>query len=186
MNLPKSSNIQRAKEFATKAHGTQVRKYTGEPYINHPIEVATLVARYGATEDVVVAALLHDVVEDTDVTLAEIAEAFGQNVASLVEQVTDVSMSSTANRASRKALDRAHLARSSHYAASIKLADLISNAKDIGIADPKFAKVYMAEKRALLGVLTHGNKALLDLATRTLLAYEKQVAEEERASKEKV
>ena len=83
--------IMRAADFAARKHTGQKRK--GEeaaPYLNHLIEVASLVA--DATDgrpDVVIAALLHDAVEDQDVTNAEIADLFGQTVASLVADVTD-------------------------------------------------------------------------------------------------
>ena len=83
--------IMRAADFAARKHTSQKRKgEKAEPYINHLIEVAALVAE--ATDghrDVVVAALLHDAVEDQDVTNAELADLFGQTVASLVAEVTD-------------------------------------------------------------------------------------------------
>ena len=172
MSLPKTDAVKRAVNFATKAHGTQVRKYSNEPYINHPVEVATLLHKYGAPEPVVIAALLHDVVEDTAVTPLEIQLAFGNEVADLVAEVTDVSRPEHGSRAVRKSLDRNHLAKSSFSGASIKLADLISNSKTITECDPKFARTYMAEKRELLEVLRHGNKVLLMQATDILLAYE--------------
>ena len=83
--------IMRAADFAARKHMSQKRKgEKAEPYINHLIEVAALVAE--ATDghrDAVVAALLHDAVEDQDVTNAELADLFGQTVASLVAEVTD-------------------------------------------------------------------------------------------------
>ena len=73
--------LDRAIEFATKAHKGQFRKYTGEPYINHPLAVMEIVRGVpGHTEEMLVAAVLHDVVEDTDVSLMEITEKFGNVV----------------------------------------------------------------------------------------------------------
>ena len=85
-------------------------------------------------EAMLAAALLHDVVEDTPVTIEEIQEIFGADVASLVDDLTDVSKPEDGNRKFRKALDREHSAQSSARAQTVKLADLISNGVDIGIA----------------------------------------------------
>ena len=106
------------------------------------------------------AALLHDVVEDTDVSIEEIKEAFGEDVASLVSDLTDVSKPEDGNRKLRKAMDREHSAQASARAQTVKLADLISNSSDILENDPKFAKVFLAEKELLLEVLTKGDKSL--------------------------
>jgi len=154
------------RDFAEKAHGDQVRKYTGEPYIRHPEEVASLLLGVGIEDrDVLSAALLHDVVEDTTATLDDIRGSFGSRVAQLVSEVTDVSKPSDGNRRTRKAMDRDHLAKASPEGQSIKLADLISNSGSILAHDPDFAKVYLAEKRELLDVLIDGNPELYARAT---------------------
>ncbi|MBW3668900.1 MAG: bifunctional (p)ppGpp synthetase/guanosine-3',5'-bis(diphosphate) 3'-pyrophosphohydrolase [Actinobacteria bacterium] len=86
---PKSdvSLILRAHEVAAQAHLEQLRK-SGEPYIHHPIAVATIVAELGLDDVTVAAALLHDAVEDTGVTLEDVAREFGPVVASIVDGVT--------------------------------------------------------------------------------------------------
>lgn len=157
----------RAQEFATKAHGAigQRRKYTGDPYIVHPGAVVCLVKTIPHTEEMVAAAWLHDVVEDTGVPLARIYEEFGEIVGMLVGMVTDVSRPEDGSRAVRKALDRVHLASASPEAKSIKLADLIDNAGSILQQDRDFAWVYLKEKRLLLHVLAEGDKQLLVTAT---------------------
>src|SRR5277367_2695088 len=83
--------IMRAADFAARKHKNQKRKgEEAEPYLNHLIEVASLVAEAtNGRSEVVVAALLHDAVEDQDVTNAEIADHFGPTVASLVAELTD-------------------------------------------------------------------------------------------------
>ena len=154
--------------FATAAHINQTRKYTGEPYVAHCSSVAKIVEQYDNDIYVLQAALLHDTVEDTSVTNDRIKLVFGERVAKLVEELTDVSKPSDGNRKVRKEIDRQHLAQSSCEAATIKLADLIDNSKSIVENDKEFAKVFLAEKEALLEVLKHGNSDLYALAAKTL------------------
>jgi (p)ppGpp synthase/HD superfamily hydrolase len=84
------------------------------------------------------AAILHDVLEDTPVTYAELLHEFGHHTALLVQELTNVSKLTDRNRAQRKAMDREQLAKSSVAAATIKLADCISNTPSIVAEDPKF------------------------------------------------
>lgn len=77
--------INQAIIFATKAHEGQVRKVDQSPFIIHPLAVGCLLADAGEDADVVIAGMLHDTVEDTEVTLEQIKEAFGENVAALVD-----------------------------------------------------------------------------------------------------
>ena len=79
--------IRKAYELADKAHGGQTR-LSGEPYISHPLAVASLVAELGLDTDSIIAAILHDAVEDTDVKLSSIKTEFGADVALLVDGVT--------------------------------------------------------------------------------------------------
>lgn len=85
-----SPRVKKAVEFATKAHEGQFRK-TGEPYIIHPLAVKKILEEWGMDEDTVIAGVLHDTVEDTDVTLEDIRREFGETVAFLVDGVTKVS-----------------------------------------------------------------------------------------------
>ena len=150
--------------FATKAHAGQVRKYTGEPYINHPVDVAEIVKTVPHTEAMIAAAYLHDVVEDCGVLRAEITARFGVDVSDLVYWLTDVSIGVKANRKERKAMDRAHIAQAPDAAKTIKLADLIDNTRTIAALDPDFWRVYRREKIALLDVLCDGDKTLMAIA----------------------
>jgi (p)ppGpp synthase/HD superfamily hydrolase len=156
--------------FATAAHAAvgQLRKYTFEPYIVHPAEVAGIVAEAGGTPEMIAAAWLHDTVEDTGVTSELIRAEFGDEVATLVGWLTDVSRPDHGNRAARKAVDRAHTAAAPAEAQTIKLADLICNTKSIVAHDPKFAVTYLAEKRELLEVMTKGNPSLRERAIRQI------------------
>jgi (p)ppGpp synthase/HD superfamily hydrolase len=81
--------IQRAIDFAAKAHEGQFRK-SGEPYIVHPVLVASIVSALGGDESMVISAVLHDVVEDTPVTIEEVQELFGSDVAALVDGLTKI------------------------------------------------------------------------------------------------
>ncbi|MBB13247.1 MAG: hypothetical protein CMC78_03665 [Flavobacteriaceae bacterium] len=152
--------INKAKMLAGKAHEGQFRKYSGMPYIVHPIEVATIVQTVDHSDEMIAAALLHDVVEDTDYTVEDIAKEVSPAVAELVDGLTDVSSPQDGNRKVRKAIDKDHLAEQNAEVQTIKLADVISNSQDIKANDPKFAKVYIEEMKALLEVLTKGDKTL--------------------------
>jgi (p)ppGpp synthase/HD superfamily hydrolase len=156
--------VSRARDFAQVAHEGQVRKYTNESYFVHCAAVAAIVAGVEHTPEMLAAAYLHDCVEDTPVTLDEIRAEFGWKVAELVDWMTDISKPSDANRAYRKAIDRAHSAEAPPEAQTIKLADLIDNTSTIVAFDPDFAKVYLKEKAALLEVMTAGDPALMKIA----------------------
>lgn len=156
----------RALEFATRAHASidQRRKYTGEAYIVHPIAVAEIVRGVHHTHAMIAAAYLHDVIEDTPVTLMEIRSAFGDEVGDLVYWLTDQSKPVDGNREVRKAIDRAHLAEAPGDAQTLKIADLIDNARTISVHDPNFWRVYRREKIALLDVMPRGNEYLMRVA----------------------
>lgn len=162
--------VMAAARFAADAHRAvgQERKYVGGPYIVHPLEVALLVAGAGEGAGAVAAALLHDVVEDTERTLAEVEAAFGEDIARIVKGLTDTSTPADGNRAARKAKDRARLAAANAKVQTVKLADLISNSRSIIAHDPKFARVYLKEKAALLDVLTLGDPTLMAAARQLL------------------
>ncbi len=156
----------RARTFATAAHAAigQVRKYTDEPYIAHPAAVVEIVRSRPHTSEMIAAAWLHDVVEDTVASIETIREEFGEQVAALVADLTDVSRPEDGNRQARKSIDREHMAKASPSAKTIKLADLIDNTRSIVARDPDFAKVYLSEKRQLLEVLREGDPVLWQMA----------------------
>jgi len=167
--------IFKALQFAIKAHGDQKRKYTGEPYIIHPIAVAKLVSDVGGDEYMICTAILHDVVEDTHVTLDDIVQKFGTDIADLVSSLTDISKPEDGNRATRKAMDRRWISDRCNRSKTIKLADLIDNSSTIVEHDPNFAKVYISEKRELLKVLKEGNQILYQRAKNIVEDYFKKV-----------
>ena len=155
----------RALALCAFAHDGHVRAYSAEPYLGHLVEVRDIVAATPhATPAMCAAALLHDVVEDgriTGVVMGDVQRWFGSEVADLVGWLTDVSRKEDGNRAARKRLELEHTALAPPQAQTIKLADVLSNAKDIVQGDPKFAAVWLREKTALLKVLGKGDAELL-------------------------
>ena len=122
----KDDVIHRAELFAQNAHKEHKRKYTGDPYYVHLDEVRNIVKSAGGTIEMQAAALLHDTIEDTEITEEDIRNEFGPVIAKLVVELTDVSKPEDGNRATRKAIDRDKLAGVSAQAQTIKYADLIS------------------------------------------------------------
>jgi len=125
-----------AYHFAASAHVHQRRKgETAEPYINHLTEVAELVARAtrGADPEVIIAAVLHDTVEDTATSLSDVEAAFGPRVAGLVAEVTD---DKSLPKQVRKVLQIEHAPHLSRGARIIKLADKTSNLRALRTSPP--------------------------------------------------
>ncbi len=144
--------IERASHLAVDAHEGQTRKYTGDPYVEHCRAVALICLRHRLPDHILAAAWLHDTVEDTDITLDDLAKAFPPETVAAVAYMTDQCPGK--NRAERKAAECARLATGTPEQQSLKLADLIDNIASIVEHDPKFAVTYLAEKRALLDALT--------------------------------
>ncbi|KAM6059460.1 guanosine-3',5'-bis(diphosphate) 3'-pyrophosphohydrolase MESH1 [Theristicus caerulescens] len=125
-----------AADFAAGKHKGQRRKDPeGTPYINHPIGVARILAREAGVTDIVLlqAALLHDTVEDTDTTLAELEERFGAEVRGLVQEVTD---DKALPKAERKRLQVERAPGSSPRAKLLQLADKLHNLRDLRRCTP--------------------------------------------------
>jgi len=125
-----------AAAFAADRHTGQHRKDAERsPYINHPLQVAAVLAVEAGIEETstLVAALLHDTVEDTDTTLAELEAAFGPEVAGIVAEVTD---DKSLPQQERKELQVQHAPHISRQAKLVKMADKICNVRDIGGRPP--------------------------------------------------
>jgi (p)ppGpp synthase/HD superfamily hydrolase len=118
-----------ADAFASEAHAGQIRNYNGRPYIQHPRAVATLLREAGYGEDVLAAALLHDVVEDTDTEARAIRERFGADVADLVDALTEDP--SIASYEARKDAHRGQVISAGPDAIAIYSADKLSNVGDL-------------------------------------------------------
>lgn len=117
--------------FAARAHREQVRKGSDIPYIIHPVAVSLILVRHGFDEDLAVAGLLHDTVEDTGASLDEIGAAFGDEVRRLVAAVTEDKTGDSGERRPwrvRKEEQLAHLAAGGPRVAALKAADSLHNA----------------------------------------------------------
>lgn len=135
MNTPMNRLIS-ALAFAAHKHRDQRRKdIAASPYINHPIALANVLANEAGIDDeaVLIAAVLHDTIEDTDTTVEELTSEFGQVIADLVMEVTD---NKSLPKAERKRLQIVHAATISRPAQLVKLADKICNLRDIALSPP--------------------------------------------------
>lgn len=157
--------------YADEAHGEQVRKYSDDRYIVHPVRVMELVRDYIEDTSVLAAALLHDVLEDTSVTKRKLG-TFLQSIMEkeqashtlkLVEELTDIYVKSDypkLNRRTRKNKEFERLSQISPEAQTIKYADIIDNLSDIHHDETDFALVYIRESKQLLSQMTQGNQFL--------------------------
>lgn len=131
-----AQKLLKALEFAAEKHRDQRRKgVEASPYINHPIQVAEILARRGHVDDLttLMAAVLHDTIEDTDTTESDLEELFGREVADIVSEVTD---DKTLPKSERKRLQIEHSPHLSDQAKLVKIADKICNVRDIGFRPP--------------------------------------------------
>lgn len=167
MDMSKTQILEYVKTFADRAHGEQVRKYTGERYIGHPVRVMELVREFNDEVSILSAALLHDVLEDTRVTPQEMEEALLQVMDSkqaektiqLVVELTDIFVKNNyprLNRRTRKEKEAQRLSAVGPDAQSIKYADIIDNVTDIVKQDSDFAKVFVRETKKMLQVMEAG------------------------------
>jgi len=154
-----------ALEFAAAKHRDQRRKGRGaSPYINHPIEVARALAQIGGVTDaeILSAAILHDTVEDTQTSPAEIEEVFGARIRSLVEEVTD---DKGLSQPERKRLQIVHAPTLSPGAKLIKLGDKLCNVHDVihdppPSWDPERRRAYLAWAREVVDQIRGTNVEL--------------------------
>lgn len=156
----------RAIELARLAHEKQVRKYTGIPYFTHLAEVASIVSLVTNDVDTIATAYLHDTLEDTRLTFYELDRMMGVEVAGMVQWLTDEEDLGT--RKERVAADVIRLSHAPAKVQNVKLADIISNTSTIRQHDPKFAKKYLEEKRAMFEVLKKGDPLLRQYAQELL------------------
>jgi len=166
-----------AARFAAEKHSMQRRKSSmGEPYVNHLMEVAELVSRTADELDtnLIVAALLHDTIEDTGATRAEIAARFGEDVATLVAEVSD---DKTLPKERRKALQIENAPKKSARAQALSTADKIANLRSIMHSPPanwNFERKleYVRWARRVVGGYAHVNGRLSEEFERTNAALQ--------------
>lgn len=177
--LTRDEILRLVKEFADEAHGNQMRKYTEQRYIVHPVEVMEIVSRYTDDLSVLSAALLHDVLEDTATTEKQIEEFLltlmdreqAAKTLRLTVELTDVYTKEAypqLNRRARKDKEHERSAHTSAEAQTIKYADIISNAIDITKHDKNFGPRFLREVKHALKVIDKGNPTLYKLALQTV------------------
>ena len=141
-----------AANLARNAHDGQTRKHSGDPYYFHVARVAGRVATHQhATEAMVAAAYLHDVLEDTDMSIGEMTNRMGSEVTLLVLQLTNPSKCMQGpghKRPEKKSVDRIHLAKMSIEAKIIKFIDRIDNLRELGGTE-KYKDMYKMESELL-------------------------------------
>lgn len=170
--------IAQAEHVAWEAHRGQVRKFTGEPYINHPIAVAKILKAHciNASDEMITSAILHDTVEDTELSLGTIKLLFGERIARIVDGLTSPVYSPEASRHQRVAANLNHFINVDediiYEVHVVKLCDMIHNISDIALHGKARAAKYTLEKLAFAA-------AVCDSARETP-AYEKfmQIAKE--------
>ncbi|MCA9189196.1 MAG: bifunctional (p)ppGpp synthetase/guanosine-3',5'-bis(diphosphate) 3'-pyrophosphohydrolase [Planctomycetales bacterium] len=172
------NRILAAAHFAASKHTQQRRKNdAATPYINHPIEVAEHLSRVGGVtdEDVLIAALLHDTVEDTDTTCEEIEQRFGPRTASIVMECND---DKSLPKSERKRLQVVTAAKKSDAAKLVKIADKTCNLRSL-LADPptdwnldRQREYFLWAEQVVAGLL--GINDQLDNAVRDVLDEGKQ------------
>lgn len=153
-----------AASFAIAAHTAigQVRYGSEKPYWYHLLQVAEMAQLFGLSHAACKAAWLHDVVEDTNVTISDLTRLFSMAVVNLVNELTDVAYEG--NRKTRVSLQHERLSHISWSGQSLKLLDSISNMWSIVIDKPDFAELYLTEKAQLINLLNNCHPGIKDLA----------------------
>ncbi|CAG5072040.1 hypothetical protein DYBT9623_03977 [Dyadobacter sp. CECT 9623] len=159
-------------DFVKQMHGSQKRKYSGQPYYTHLLSVADRVSAYPKTGCEIEIALCHDLIEDTECSLATLSSllmSLGYGIAEdaqILAGVDDLTDKYTTikyprlNRKQRKQMEAARIILSRPIAQTVKYADIIDNIQSIIAEDPSFAKVYLAEIDQYIWRIDKGNPAL--------------------------
>ncbi|WP_276134614.1 HD domain-containing protein [Polluticoccus soli] len=170
--------------YTDAAHHEQMRRYTPERYIVHPVRVMNTCRAYTADLTVLAAAILHDVLEDTPVTPVELLQflntvmtpAEAERTLALVVELTDVYVRDKypgMSRRERKAKEQDRMSATSADAQTIKYADIMDNCAEIVNHDAHFAPMFLQECRQLLNRMNHGNQ---DLFHRAMAVVERGLA----------
>ena len=154
-----------AVEFASLAHQGQVRGGRGVPYVNHPIDVARRLINAGFDDrDTLIAAVLHDVVEDTHIKLTEVSDKFGRRVAELVNHVT-LPPEARKDRELKQKFQLRKMIDMDLHGQAIKIADKTSNVHDLYADPPQWGlraiRGYSEASRAVVMVATQGDDSPL-------------------------
>ncbi len=163
--------LEKVRQFAQEAHGDQQRKFSGDPYVNHLVRVMSMCREYTGDITMLSAALLHDVLEDTEVSADEMKEFLlsvmekesAERTVALVKEMTDVYVKENYpkwNRRKRKQKEAERISHTSADSQTIKYADLIDNCTGMSKNDPEFAALFLRECRDLLKRIDKGDPRL--------------------------
>ena len=163
--------LEKVYEFAARSHGEQRRKFVDELYIHHPVRVMELSQEYNKTIPVAAAALLHAVLEDTEVTADQLRDFLNEvmslpdarHTMMLVRDLTDIYTKDgypSWNRRRRKKQEAERLSKTHPDSQTIKYADIIDNSNDIAGSGDDFALKFLEECRELLKKIRSGNQEL--------------------------
>lgn len=161
-----NEHFRRAAKFAAEKHKGQYRGDGKTPYIYHPVTVANILYREGGVTDPVVmlAALLHDTIEDTDTTHGDLVRLFGKDVADVVREVTN---DTSLDKASQKQAQIDHGKSRSERANTLKMADKIANLRDVIASPPNWdldrKKDYFDHAKKVIEAMPNANRKLLAL-----------------------
>jgi len=168
-------------EFMKRAHAGQVRKFSGEPYWTHPYAVAKCLRRFTQDRDTICAGYLHDVPEDTDVTIQQVQSEFGSEVARIVDGVTKIVLPEETSREEKFWLNTQRLVDfNCEKIHTLKLADIWHNCRDLVEKDQDTAVEYLPEKYILAGLLRAGSLPLRTYAIETIETQHEQLTKENR------
>lgn len=166
-------SLDKIRQFADNAHGEQKRKYSGQRYIVHPIAVMHICQEYTNDIAILSAALLHDVLEDTNVSVSQLKEFLhtvldtsqAEKALHLVQDLTDEFTKENypaLNRKNRKKKEADRLGKIDPMAQTVKYADLIDNCLDIVKHDQNFGRVFLKESAMFLEYMTSGDQRLYE------------------------
>lgn len=133
-----TDKLKEAIYFASEKHKDQKRKILGYPYISHPLSVMYIVSNYTKDEDILISAILHDTVEDTETNLDDIENKFGEKIRNIVDILTEDK--SILDKKTRKEKQLERFCNASQEVLLIKLADIINNFCDISIVLENYPK----------------------------------------------
>ncbi|KAA0988933.1 metal-dependent phosphohydrolase [Dyadobacter aurulentus] len=169
-------------DFVKQLHGSQKRKYSGQPYYTHLLSVADRVSGYVQSGCEIEIALCHDLIEDTECSLATLSSlliSLGYSVeedAEILASVDDLTDKYTSsrypklNRKQRKLMEAARIILSRPIAQTVKYADIMDNILSITAEDPSFARIYLAEIDQYIWRIDKGNPALYSECCRLFTA----------------
>jgi len=167
--------VRQAREIGEKQHEGQTRK-DGTPYFNHPARVAAYVYKNKKSKELpslMAAAYLHDTIEDTDYTIDEIKELFGELTASIVSELT--TNKTEMNKVGKTQYLIQKMLGMSNYSLYLKLCDRLDNVSDLHTSDEKFRTKYAKETNSIIDALLEGRK-LTGSQTKVLHQIQKKLS----------